>query len=104
MDELADRYFNIIQDMVSEPKQPLDTFEETTTEELNNIIDTQLTDDMTFTEVYEELDRTENKYFYISLCDEDVIEAINNERDIAEQLDLWLVCIMPQCVYVALHG
>lgn len=104
MDELANRYFKTIQEMVAEPKQPMNTFEEVTTEELNNIIDTELNENMTFTEVYEELDRTENQYFYISLNDEDVTEAIENEKDIAEQLGLWLVCIMPLGVYVALHS
>lgn len=78
-------------------------FEEISNKELNYLIGTNLNKDMTFTEIYEELDRTENNYFYISLCDEDVFEAIESEKEIAEQLDLWLVCIMPQCVYVALH-
>lgn len=103
MDDLSNRYFSIIQDMVSEPKQPLNTFEEVTTDELNSIIDTELTEEMSYTEVYESLDETEHKYFYVSLSDDDVLEAIENEREIAEQLDLWLVCIMPQCIYVALH-
>ena len=103
MDDLSNRYFNIIQDMVSEPKQPSNTFEEVTTEELNNIIGTELDDNMSFSEVYESFDNTEHRYFYISLCDNDVLEAIEDEKEIAEQLDLWNVCIMPQCIYVALH-
>ncbi|MAX51507.1 MAG: hypothetical protein CMH22_05965 [Methylophaga sp.] len=103
MDDLSNRYFGIIQDMVSEQKQPLNTFEEVTVDELNSIIDTELNEDMTFTEVYESLDRTEHRYFYISLNDTDVLEAIEDEREIAEQLDLWLVCIVPQCIYIALH-
>ena len=79
------------------------TFKKVTTKDLNNIIDTNLNDNMNFVQVYEELDRTENRYFYISLSDEDVLEAIEEEKEIAEQLDLWLVCIMPLGVHVALH-
>ena len=79
------------------------TFDKISTTELNKIIDTKLTDDMDFVEVYEELDRTENRYFYISLAEEDVLEAYENEKEITDQLDLWFVCIEPQEIYVALH-
>lgn len=80
-----------------------DVFEEVNYKDLNKVIDTNLTEDMNFNEIADELDRTENSYFYISLTDEDILEAIENEKEIAEQLNLWLVCIMPQCTYIALH-
>lgn len=79
------------------------TFENIDTKEINSIIDTVLTENMTFGEVVDELERTENKYFYISLCNNDILEAIENEKEIAEQLELWLVCIQPIGIYVALH-
>ena len=37
------------------------------------------------------------------MCKDDVIEAINNEKEIADQLDLDKVYIKEVGVYIALH-
>ena len=78
-------------------------FKDYTADDINLMCDTNITDEMTFSEVVDELDRTENNYFYISLSDKDVIEAVNNEIEIAEQLGLWFAHIMPQGICVALY-
>lgn len=78
-------------------------FEEIQANELNKYLDTQLTGQMTYTEVIEELERTKNNYFYISLNDEDIDQIIKENKEITKQLNLWPVCIMPNVIYVALH-
>lgn len=79
-------------------------FIDITIDDLNNRISSALTSDMSFTQVYEELDRVEQSYFYISCFPEDVLEAISDEKEIADQLNLELICIVPQGVYVALYN
>ena len=78
-------------------------FREETIQEFNSYCDTTLTEDMTFAEVVDNIDSANNNYFYISMCKDDVIEAINNKKEIAEQLDLDNVYIKDVGVYVTLH-
>jgi len=78
-------------------------FREETIQEFNSYRDTTLTEDMTFAEVVENIENANNSYFYISLSQNDVIEAINDEKEIAEQLDLDLVYLLPQGIAIALQ-
>jgi len=78
-------------------------FREETIQEFNSYRDTTLTEDMTFADAVENIENANNSYFYISLSQNDVIEAINNEKEIAEQFDLDLVYLLPQGIAIALQ-
>ena len=78
-------------------------FREETIQEFNSYRDTTLTEDMTFADAVENIENANNSYFYISLSQNDVIEAINNEKEIAEQFDLDLVYLLPQGIAIALE-
>jgi len=78
-------------------------FREETIKEFNLYCDTTLTEDMTFAEVVDNIDSANNSYFYVSMCKDDVIEAINDEKEIADQLDLDNVYIKEVGVYITLH-
>jgi len=78
-------------------------FREETIQEFNSYRDTTLTEDMTFADAVENIENANNSYFYISLSQNDVIEAINDEKEIAEQFDLDLVYLLPQGIAIALQ-
>jgi len=78
-------------------------FRKETIQEFNSYCDTTLTANMTFAEVVDNIDSANNNYFHISMCKDDVVEAINNEKEIADQLDLDKVYIKEVGVYVTLH-
>jgi len=78
-------------------------FREETIQEFNSYRDTTLTESMTFSEAVENIENANNSYFYISLSQDDVIEAIEDEKEIAEQFDLDLIYILPQGIAIALQ-
>ena len=78
-------------------------FREETIQEFNSYRDTTLIEYMTFANAVENIENANNSYFYISLSQNDVIEAINNEKEIAEQFDLDLVYLLPQGIAIALQ-
>lgn len=78
-------------------------FREETIKEFNSYCDTTLTDDINFAEVVDNIESANNNYFYVSMCKDDIVEAINNEKEIADQLDLDKVYIKDVGVYIALH-
>lgn len=78
-------------------------FREETIKEFNLYCDTTLAQGMTFDQVVDNIDEANNSYFYISMCKDDVVEAINSNKEIADQLDLDKVYIREVGVYIALH-
>ncbi len=78
-------------------------FRKETIQEFNSYCDTTLTEDMTFAEVVDNIESANNSYFYVSMCKDDIVEAINNEKEIADQLDLDKVYIKEVGVYITLH-
>jgi hypothetical protein len=78
-------------------------FREETIEEFNSYCDTTLRKDMTFAEAIDDIESANNSYFYVSMRKEDVEEAIVNEQEIADQLDLDKVFIKDLGIYIALH-
>lgn len=77
-------------------------FREETIQEFNSYCDTTLIEDMTFADVVDNIDSANNNYFYVSMCEDDVVEAINS-LEITDQLDLDKVYIKEVGVYIALH-
>ena len=78
-------------------------FREETVEEFNSYCDTTLRTDMTFAEAIDDIESANNSYFYVSMRKEDVEEAIVNEQEIADQLDLDKVFIKDLGIFIALH-
>lgn len=80
------------------------TFNDLTIEKFNFRYDMNITPDMNIDELSTLIDNEPDvNYFYISYSDKDVIEAINDELDVAKQLNLDLVHIIPQGIYVAMY-
>lgn len=69
----------------------------------NNQTSATLCVDMGFDEVVENLYGNNINYFYISLNPRDILEAIEDEYEMASKLNLDLVCIMPQYIYIAIY-
>jgi hypothetical protein len=78
-------------------------FREETIEEFNSYCDTTLRKDMSFAEAIDDIEAANNNYFYVSMRKEEVEEAIVNEQEIADQLDLDKVFIKELGIYIALH-
>lgn len=78
-------------------------FQEQSIEEFNLYQDTHLTKDMTFAEAVDVIEQCDNNYFYISMAEEDVQEAYENEYDIARQLELDPVYIKELGIYITLQ-
>lgn len=78
-------------------------FREETVDEFNLYCDTALKRGMAFGEAVDNIESAGNNYFYVSACKEDVVEAISNEKEIADQLELDKVYIKEVGVYIALQ-
>ena len=48
-------------------------------------------------------ENAEVNYFYVSMCKEDVLEAVENEKDIAEALDLRFILIEDLGIYITTY-
>ncbi len=73
------------------------------TGDFNCVMDTDLKKNMTFQQAVDEIEKAEVNYFYVSMCEEDVLEAVNNEKDIAEALDLRFILIEDLGIYIATY-
>lgn len=55
--------------------------------DFNKQCDTTLKSNMSFADAVDNIDRNNNNYFYVSMCENDVLDAIETEKELAEQLD-----------------
>lgn len=78
-------------------------FREETIEKFNSYCDTTLRKEMSFQEAIDNIESANNNYFYVSMRQEDVEEAISNEQEVADQLDLDKVFIKELGIFIALH-
>lgn len=78
-------------------------FENWAIHDFNETFGTNLTNTMTFDEAMTHIENEEIRYFYASMCKADVLEAIEAEKEIAEQLDLSLLHIDNLGIYIATH-
>lgn len=69
----------------------------------NSYCDTNLQKEMTFDEAMENIEDANNRYFYVSMEKDDVIEAYYNEENIARQLELEPVYIIELGIYILLQ-
>jgi len=77
-------------------------FREESIEVFNRYCDTTLTDNMSFQEAVDNIESANNNYFYVSLCKDDVVNAINDEPELTNQLDLDKVYIVELGIFIAL--
>lgn len=78
-------------------------FRDLSLKDFNQYRDTALTECMGFEEIAQHLEDRGESFFYISLAQDDVTDAIKEEQEIADQFDLDLIYILPQGVAVALQ-
>ena len=78
-------------------------FEVWGTGDFNCVMDTDLKTNMTFQQAIDEIEEAEVNYFYVSMCEEDVLEAVENEKDIAEALDLRFILIEDLGIYITTY-
>ena len=78
-------------------------FEEYSVETFNLVFGTDLKTSMTFQEASDNIEQEEVNYFYVSMYDNDVLEAIENEKEGAEALDVRLIYIEDLGIYIATY-
>lgn len=78
-------------------------FEDYTTEVFNLVFGTDLNNSMTFHQAIDNIEEEEVSYFYVSMDDDDVLEAIENEKEVAEALDVRLIYIEDLGIYIATY-
>jgi hypothetical protein len=71
--------------------------------DFNRMCDTSILPTDTFQEAGDKIDEAGVSYFYISMCSDDVLNAINAEKEIADLLDLRLIFIEELCIYIATY-
>lgn len=79
------------------------TFNTWGTGDFNSVMDTDLKSNMTFAEAIDEIESKEVSYFYVYMDENDVLEAIENEKEVAEALDLRLTFIEDLGIYIATY-
>lgn len=78
-------------------------FNNWSTKDFNSVFDTDLKVEMTFAQAIDEIEEKEVSYFYVSMNKKDVLEAVENEKEIAELLDLRFIYINDLGIYIATH-
>ena len=73
------------------------------TGDFNCVMDTDLKTNMNFQQAIDEIEKAEVSYFYVSMCEEDVLEAVESEKDIAEALDLRFILIEDLGIYITTY-
>lgn len=78
-------------------------FQDIDLSQFNWRFDTDIDEDDTFEQITIKLDREEVSIFYISLDPNDVVEAIENEQDMADRLGVLLYKVGGGQFYIATY-
>lgn len=78
-------------------------FEEYSVKTFNLVFGTDLQENMTFQQAIDNIEEEEVSYFYVSMDDEDVLEAIENEKEVAEALNVRLIYIEDLGIFIATY-
>jgi hypothetical protein len=78
-------------------------FQKYTVQDFNLITDCKINKDMSFQEFIDEIDSGEVSYFYVSLNNADVLNAIEYEIEVAKMLNLRLIYVYELGVYIATY-
>lgn len=68
-------------------------FQTMSLEAFNKLCGTDIQATNTFYEVIDKVERGHNSYFYVSMCEDDVLQAIEDEREVAESLKINLIFV-----------
>lgn len=79
------------------------TFENLSLDAFNKLCSTNIKRSDDFYEAVLKIENEHNLYFYVSMCEQDVLEAIENEKEVADALDLYLVFVDEIGIYIALY-
>lgn len=77
-------------------------FEEWTLVEFNNLLVNEILATDTFAEAVGKIESEDLSYFYVSMNGEDIENAIDCEKEIADQLKLKYVFVVDICMYIAI--
>lgn len=83
------------------PELKMDKFEKLTLEEFNMKYQVSATSEMTIERFTDYLEENELSYFYASYSANDVLEAIQEEWDVAENLKIEYLCV--DGLYIAIY-
>lgn len=78
-------------------------FQTMSLEAFNKLCGTDIHATNTFYEVIDKVEREHNSYFYVSMCEDDVLQAIEEEKEVAESLNLYLIFVYDIELYIALY-
>lgn len=78
-------------------------FTEWTLAEFNSLLETNFSSTDTFAEVCDKIDEAEANYFYMSMNENDLIEAINNERVVFNLLKCNLIFVKEISLFIATY-
>ena len=78
-------------------------FNKWTLEEFNRLTEADILPEDSFQEIVDKIEKEEINYFYISMNKEDVLGAIEAEKEIAEALDVRLLFIDEIGIYIATY-
>lgn len=78
-------------------------FDVWTLNKFNRLCDSDIKETDSFETICEMLDDEDISYFYVSMCSEDVIEALKTEPDIAEMLDVRLIHVPQISLFIATY-
>jgi len=78
-------------------------FEDYSIKTFNLVFGTDLHENMTFQQAIDNIEEEAVSYFYVSMCEEDVLEAIENEKEVAEALDVRLIYIEELGIFIATY-
>ncbi len=81
----------------------VEDFDVWTLVQFNRLCDTNIKQGDSFETIGQVLDDEDISYFYVSMCSEDVIEALKNEPDIAEMLDVRLIHVPEISLFIATY-
>ena len=77
-------------------------FEEWTLVEFNNLLVNEILATDTFDKAVDKIENEDLNYFYITMNKEDVEDAVDCEKEIADQLKLRYVFVVDICMYIAI--
>ena len=72
-------------------------------EQFNSLIGINIKHNDTFNEVMVKIENVNQSYFYTSMNKNDVLQAIEDEREVAKALNLNLIFIDEIGIYIALY-
>lgn len=83
----------------------INEFDDWTIEHFNMLLseENHLKETDTFSEIWDKIDNDGMNYFYISMCPDDVLEAVENVSEIADHLGVVFIHVLGLDFYIATY-